>query len=201
MMYLKRVYNLSYETLVREVSDSITLRIFCRIPLNRRVPDASTLKKLTRKYGPEVVEELLTLVVQKGLEAKVIRGRKVRVDTIVVRSPIKHPTDVRLLADGVRVVTRLVKRLQEVGGGAQTRFRDRTRSLKKVVRAVGYALRGKLKDARGALQELTLRALEITRKVVSQAERILEEKRCEVSACGGRQRPEGSSCGRSCTRP
>jgi len=92
MMYLKRVYNLSYETLVREVSDCITLRIFCRIPLNRRVPDASTLKKLTRKYGPEAIEELLTLVVQKGLEAKVIRGRKVRVDTIVVRSPIKHPT-------------------------------------------------------------------------------------------------------------
>jgi IS5 family transposase len=191
MMYLKRVYNLSYETLVREVSDSITLRIFCRIPLNRRVPDASTLKKLTRKYGPEVVEELLTLVVQKGLEAKVIRGRKVRVDTIVVRSPIKHPTDVGLLADGVRVVTRLVKRLQEVGRGAQTRFRDRTRSLKKVVRAVGYALRGKLKDARGAPQELTLRALEITRKVVSQAERILEEKRCEVRRMRGKAAARG----------
>jgi len=36
-------------------------------------------------------------VVQRGLEAKVIRGRKVRVDTIVVRSPIKHPTDIGLL--------------------------------------------------------------------------------------------------------
>ncbi len=185
MMYLKHSRKLSYETLVKEVSSSIAWRIFCRIPLDREVPDRSTLIKLTRRFGPEVIKALLDLLVQKGIEEKLIRGRKVRVDATVVQSPIKHPTDIGLLADGVRMVTRIVKRLQEVGVGAQTKFRDRTRTIKKVVRAVGYALRGKAREAREALRQQTMRALDITKQVVYQAERILLESRARVEKIRG----------------
>jgi len=46
MMYLKRRYKLGYETLVKEVNDSFTWRLFCHIPLNHRAPDESTLTGL-----------------------------------------------------------------------------------------------------------------------------------------------------------
>jgi Transposase domain (DUF772) len=41
-----------------EVSDSIHLRRFCRIALSDRVPDESTIRKLTRRVGAETVNEL-----------------------------------------------------------------------------------------------------------------------------------------------
>jgi hypothetical protein len=50
-----------YETLLREVSDSLRLHRFCLLALTQRVPDESTVRKLVRRVGPEVIAEL-TLV-------------------------------------------------------------------------------------------------------------------------------------------
>jgi IS5 family transposase len=49
MMFLKFRYRLGYESLCREVSDSITWRRFCRIPLEGRAPHLTTLMKLTTR--------------------------------------------------------------------------------------------------------------------------------------------------------
>ena len=43
LMYLKHRYAMGYETLCREVSDSFTWRRFCRVGIDGRVPDPSTL--------------------------------------------------------------------------------------------------------------------------------------------------------------
>jgi hypothetical protein len=53
LMVLKQRYAWGYRTLVAEVSDSIHLRRFCRISLSERVPDESTVGKLTRRIGPD----------------------------------------------------------------------------------------------------------------------------------------------------
>jgi len=55
LMFLKFRYRLGYESLFREVSDSITWRMFCRIPLDMSVPHATTLMKLTRRCGARAV--------------------------------------------------------------------------------------------------------------------------------------------------
>lgn len=47
---------------------------------------------------------------------KVSRGRKLRVDSTVVETNVHHPTDSRLLSDGVRVVSRLLRRAREALG-------------------------------------------------------------------------------------
>src|ERR1700751_3101758 len=51
LMYLKHRYTLGYETLCKEVAESCTWRRFCRIALDGRVPDPSTLMKLTKRLG------------------------------------------------------------------------------------------------------------------------------------------------------
>jgi hypothetical protein len=51
LMFLKFRYRLGYESLCREVGDSITWRRFCRIPLDGRVPHPTTLMKLTTLCG------------------------------------------------------------------------------------------------------------------------------------------------------
>ena len=52
LMVIKQRTGWGYETLVREVSDSLHLRRFCLLPLTQRVPDESTIRKLARRLGP-----------------------------------------------------------------------------------------------------------------------------------------------------
>ena len=52
LMVIKQRTGWGYETLVREVSDSLHLRRFCLIPLTQRVPHESTVRKLVRRLGP-----------------------------------------------------------------------------------------------------------------------------------------------------
>jgi transposase, IS5 family len=52
LMVIKQRSGWGYETLAREVSDSLHLRRFCLIPLCERVPDESTIRKLVRRLGP-----------------------------------------------------------------------------------------------------------------------------------------------------
>src|SRR5215212_646521 len=58
LMVIKQRTGWGYQTLVREVSDSLHLRRFCLLPLTQRVPDESTVRKLVRRLGPETVNEL-----------------------------------------------------------------------------------------------------------------------------------------------
>jgi IS5 family transposase len=53
-----------------------------------------------------------------------------RVDTTVVETNIHHPTDSTLLGDGVRVLTRIMKKITAIAGATGTRLRDRSRSVK-----------------------------------------------------------------------
>ncbi len=180
LMYLKFLYQFGYEVLVREVRDSLQWRRFCRIPLHERVPDATTLIKLTHRYGPEMVEEVNKLLIQKAREEKVLRGRKLRVDTTVVEADIHHPTDAGLLSDGVRVITRAVRHLQAAGVAAGAAFRNRTRSVKRRILAISKVLRRRTGEAYQEVRGITGEVLEVTRQVVAQARQVLEQARQQV---------------------
>src|ERR671936_2495495 len=112
LMYLKHRYGLGYETLCKEVADSFTWRRFCRIGIEGRVPDPSTLVKLTRRLGPGLVEELNQELLALAVERKVLRSRRLRVDTTLVESDTRYPTDSGLSAHAVSRLTRLLR-----GGG------------------------------------------------------------------------------------
>jgi transposase, IS5 family len=66
LMVVKQRSGWGYETLVREVSDSLHLRRFCLIPLHAQVPDESTIRKLTRRLGPAVAAELTRALIEKA---------------------------------------------------------------------------------------------------------------------------------------
>jgi IS5 family transposase len=62
------------------------------------------------------------------------------VDSTLVETNVHHPTDSRLLGDGVRVVSRLLRRAREALGEEATRllgkeaFRTRKRSVRRLTR-------------------------------------------------------------------
>ena len=75
LLYLKHRYGLGYESLCREVADSISWRRFCRIGLDRPVPHPTTLVKLVRRAGPDVIEQLNTALVAKLTGDKLLWAR------------------------------------------------------------------------------------------------------------------------------
>ena len=137
LLYRKHRYGLGYETLCREVSDSISWRRFCRIPLDRPVPHPTTLVKLVRRAGPEVIHELNAALVAKLAAGKLLRARKLRVDTTVVEADIDYPTDADLLEHAVRKLGGLVRRIKGRGAASRTRFRDRGRAAGRRMQAAG----------------------------------------------------------------
>lgn len=174
MMYLKFRYQMSYETLVKEVGDSLKWRKFCRLPIDKKVPDDKTLIKLTHRYGEEVVKAIHNTVVARAVEAKVIRGKKMRVDTTVSESNIHYPTDWGLLADGVCVVTRTIKKIKEIVR-FKTYFRNRTRMMKRRIFLMIKFLKGHSQQAKGKLRATKEEILSIAKAVWSQAIKVFKE--------------------------
>jgi transposase, IS5 family len=105
LMLVKHRYGWGYQTLCREVSDSISLRRFCRISLDRSVPDESTIRKLVRRLGEEQVCEISRLVIAKVTREIRFRGRALRIDSTVVEAAVRYPTDAGLALDGARALT------------------------------------------------------------------------------------------------
>lgn len=174
MMYIKERYQLSYDVLVKEVSDSIKWRRFCHIALNGKVPEHTTLIKLTGRYGESVVKNVHETVVRRAVEAKVVRGRKMRLDTTVTESNIHHPTDTGLLADGVRVITRTIKKIKKVVA-LKVQFRNRMRSVKWRLIGMVKFLKGKTDQAKKGMRKTKEEILAIGQKAWAQALGVLEE--------------------------
>jgi IS5 family transposase len=88
LLVLKHLRHWSYATLEREVRTNLVYRVFTRVG-GGKVPDAKTMGRWGLAVAPEVVEQLHQRLVAMARDARVIEGRRMRVDTTVVETP--HP--------------------------------------------------------------------------------------------------------------
>lgn len=154
---------------MREVVDSIHLRRFCRFGLSERLPDESTVRKLTRRLGAEVVHELTRLVIAKARREKRCRPRAARIDATVVEADIKYPTDAGLAADGVRALAREGRKLAAKIHAKRTAVRDRSRTVGRKMRELTRTLRRRTGQAKAEVLELTKQTGTTLRKSVKEA--------------------------------
>ena len=190
LLILKHVRNWSYDTLEREVRANLVYRAFTRIG-DEKVPDAKTLARLGQAIGPEVIGKLHERLMELARERGVVQGRKMRVDTTVVETNIHYPTDSSLLGDGARVLTRTMKKVEKATGGLKKRIRDRMRSVNKKVIAIALAGRLKGSDGEERRMQRYRELVSLTRKVLHQAEGVLEEMRDLPSRRQVRVKPLG----------
>jgi len=177
MLVLKHLHDWSFDECEREVRGSLVYRAFCRID-GERVPDAKTLIRLAHVLDEAVLKELLVQLVARGRERRVIQGRRLRVDTTVVETNIHYPTDATLLGDGVRVLTRTLRRLGE-------QVRKRTRAVGRRVfeiaqrsRTAGPRVSSKVRaQSKARMKRLYQELLGITRAALRQAEGVLPRHR------------------------
>jgi transposase, IS5 family len=177
LLYLKHRYQLGYQSLCREVADSIAWRRFCRIPLDQPVPHPTTLSKLVGRAGPQVLGELNAALLAKLAAGKLLRCRKLRVDTTVIAADIDHPTDADLLEHAVRILGGLVGRIHERGAATRTRFRDRSRAAGRRLKQISRTLRRRTGQAPAEIDRLTAQVAVIARQTVAQAEQVARNAR------------------------
>jgi IS5 family transposase len=210
LMFLKFRYRLGFESLCREVSDSITWRQFCRIGIDQPVPHPTTLMKLTSRCGSVAVEGLNEALLAKAAEAKLLRCTRVRVDTTVVPANVAYPTDSGLLAKAVRRIAMAGRRIQAAGGATRTRVRDRSRAAGKRAHDLNAKLRTRnaaAKDAAMAvvrrknaeLADLAETAAAEAERLLTNAKRALRQARtraADLKAAGGHDPAAGRRRGR-----
>lgn len=186
LLVLKHMRNWSYAALEREVRSNLVYRQFTRIGA-AKVPDAKTLGKLGIALGSAVIEQIHQRIVTIAREQKVVRGRRMRVDTTVVEADIHYPTDASLLGDGVRVLTRAMKRIAQLTGGLGAKLRDRTRSTRRCLNQLGRAVRSRGEQSRQRMVQCYRRLMAITQRVVGQARRFVREMALGVKRCKHRR--------------
>jgi len=184
MLAIKRLYRLSYEQTEYQVRDSLVLRQFCRVYLNR-VPDDTTLIRWAGLIQPETLEQFNQHLTELATQLKVTQGRKLRTDGTVVETNIHPPSDSSLLCDSVKVLGRALRRAKAVLAGetelAQETFRNRIRSVRRLARQVGEAMRrgGAVAETQGkAAYKKLLRA---TRATIQQAEQVAAVLKAQAS--------------------
>src|SRR5450755_3475054 len=173
LMVLKQRYRWGYRPLVGEVSDSIHLRRFCRISLSERVPDESTVRKLTRRVGADTVNDITRVLIVAATRSKRFRPRAVRIDSTVIEADVKYPTDAGLAAHGVKVLAREAKKLARLVKEQKRRVRDRSRSMGRTLRAVTRTIRRRSGEAKAEVLKLTAQTGELLEASITQTRRLV----------------------------
>jgi IS5 family transposase len=174
LLVLKHVRNWSYEVLEREVRANLVYRDFTRVG-GGKMPDAKTIGRWGLAVGPEAVKQVHERLVQMAQAEGIATGRRMRVDTTVVETNVHYPTDSSLLGDGVRVLTRAMKKITAIAGEAGAKLRDRSRSVKLRVLDIARAARAKGPQSQERLKRGYGRLLASTSRVVGQAKRFARE--------------------------
>jgi len=174
LLVLKHIRNWSYEVLEREVRANLVYRDFTHVG-GAKIPDAKTMGRWGVALGPGVLKQVHECIVRIARDKGITAGRRMRVDTTVVETDIHHPTDSTLLGDGVRVLTRIMRKITKIAGTAGTKLRDRSRSVKLRLLEIGRVARAKGPLNQDKLKQRYCLLLDTTSRVVGQAKRFSTE--------------------------
>jgi IS5 family transposase len=189
LMVIKQRSGWGYETLVREVSDSLHLRRFCLIALTERVPDESTIRKLVRRLGPDVIDEITRAVIAGAVSGeRRFVARAVRCDSTVVEADVRYPSDLDLAADATRALAREAARGRELAGEDAPRVQNRSRAVNRRLRQLNRTLARRTGEGKPTALRLTGEAGELVRRSVAETRRLARRLRQRARGRGARRK-------------
>lgn len=173
---LQRLENLDLRALAERIADGMSWRVFAGFDA-QAVPRHDAFNRAFTRLRPQTVHQINDLVLRKARELGLEHGEKLRVDTTVVETDIRFPTDASLLWDCVRVITREVQQLVLDLPKARRLFHDHTASARRCYQQISRMTRQERQhQQRPKYKEL----IRITQEVVSCAERVLVKARAKV---------------------
>lgn len=141
------------------------------------MPDESTVRKLTRRIGPETVNELTRVLIVKATRERRFRTRAVRIDSTVIEADVRYPTDSGLAAHGVRALAREGKKLAALVGERKRRVRDRSRAMGRTLRALTRTIRRRNGEAKSELLKLTANSGKLLKRSIAESRQLAASAR------------------------
>jgi transposase, IS5 family len=176
LLIIKHLHQWSYQETEEQVDQNLILRWFCRLYW-APVPDDTTLIRWANTLQPETLHALNDRVVQLAVQAKVTKGRKLRLDATCVQTNIHHPTDSGLLVDSVRVLSRFVQRakglVKDQMSNVQQACRSRLRTARQVAQTLHRQLRRKGEDKEAQQIKLYQKLIQTAEQMVRQSRRVV----------------------------
>lgn len=189
IMYLYSSQKLSYRALMEQIDERLSWRVFCRIPFSKKVPDYSTVCKLANRFGAKPLEQLNKALLQHLEAQKILKARRIRMDTTVVESNIEYPTDAGLLAKGIRKVNRLVQNLEEAGVKVARNFVYHGRAVKKRLLEISKVTVKRTGEAIQAVNQITSELVKVAQDTLKRAGSVV--RGAKVALAKGNQRVKG----------
>ena len=128
---VQQIEGLSFRHVIVRVDDSEMLRFFCRF-YDDPVISHSKYATLVNMIQPGTWEKINELIVRFARDQKGFKGKKLRIDTTAVETDIHFPMDSSLLCDSVKVLSRLLQRVQRIAPGVVGPWRSRLRNAKRL---------------------------------------------------------------------
>jgi transposase, IS5 family len=170
---LKHLKGWSFRNLERELRSNLIYRRFTHFDAEA-TPDFSTFSRLFALLSPELTQLINERVVGVAQERGVAQGEKLRVDTTAVESNIHYPTDSTLLGDGIRVLSRGLKRIAAECKSGALEVVHHGRAVKYRLLEISRAAKSLTASNRQRLQESYAKLVALTRGVVRQANQTLQ---------------------------
>src|SRR5882724_442278 len=173
---LKHLKDWSFRQLERELRASLLYRRFTRF-YEDPIPDFSSFSRTFGLFGKDGTVQVHARVVQIAREQSVVSGQKLRTDTTAVETNIHYPTDSSLLADGIRVLTRGLKRMSAACETGALKVVDHQRAAKRRVLEICRSAKTLSEAGREKLKESYGKLIALTRSLTRQTTHVLAELR------------------------
>lgn len=187
LMVVKQRTGWGYETLVREVSDSLHLRRFCGLSVTASVPHESTVRKLVGRLGPDVVDDITRALIVKARHERRFTARAMRCDSTVVEADVRWPSDAALALDAAGRLAREGARVAAAAGAGARRVQNRSRAVGRRLRLIGRTVGrrlGQTGGARAKVLELTGQTGQLVRRSIREARALADQARAKARGRG-----------------
>jgi len=168
MMYLKFRWGLSYEEVEIEVRERLSWRYFCHLSLMEAVPDATTLIKLNLRFGEERVANLNKQLVGHLVKQRAIKPRRIRIDSTTLEAHIAYPTDIGILHQAVRTLTRTASALGQ-------KIVSHVRATKKALARWGASSKAKAKERKAQGEKILKKVAQLATDTLAHSRQAFEQ--------------------------
>jgi IS5 family transposase len=162
MMYLKFRWGLSYEEVEIEVRERLSWRYFCHLSLTDTVPDATTLIKLNQRFGEERVGKLNKQLIGQLVKRRAIKPRRIRIDSTTLEAHIAYPTDIGILHQAVRTLSRTASCLGQ-------KITSHVRATKRALARWGASSKAKPKERKAQGKKILKKVAQLTADTLAQS--------------------------------
>ena len=169
---LKHLKGWSFRALERELRSNLIYRQFTHFDAEA-TPDFTTFSRTFALLGPSITKKIHQRVVEIARQEGVAEGRKLRTDTTCVETNVHFPTDSSLLGDGIRVLSRSLKRIAAQCKSGALEAVNHGRAVKHRLLEISRAAKCRSKASRRRMRDSYDKLLALTRKVVRQASKIV----------------------------